>query len=41
MPSNDTPLVIESGNELPASNKHRVIIEDVMRVERPGGQTYK
>ena len=44
MTSDDTPLVIERGNELPARNKHRIIIIGyVMRVdsERPSGQTYK
>lgn len=36
MPSDDTPLVIESGNELPARYEFRVIIIGfVMRVERP------
>jgi hypothetical protein len=31
MTSDDTPLVIERGNELPARDKHRILI---MRVER-------
>ena len=26
MPSDDTPLVIESGNELPARDEHRIVI---------------
>ena len=42
MTSDDTPLVIEGGNELPARDKHRIIIVGyVIRVERPAGQTYK
>ena len=42
MPSDDTPLVIESGNELPAGDKRRIIIIGfVMRVERPAVQTYR
>ncbi len=42
MPPDDTPLVIESGDELPAREKHRIIIGGyVMRVELPAGQTYK
>jgi hypothetical protein len=42
MPSDDTPLVIESGKELLARDKGRIIIIGyVMRVERPAGPTYK
>ena len=42
MPSDDTPLEIEGGNELPARDKHRIIIiRHVMRVKRPAAQTYK
>jgi hypothetical protein len=30
MPSDDTPLVIESGNELPARDEHRIIIIELL-----------
>ena len=38
MASDDTPLVIERGDVLPARDKHRIVIISVMRVERPAGQ---
>ena len=42
MTSDDTPLVIEGGNDLPARDNHRIIIIGyAIRVERPAGETYK
>ena len=42
MTSDDTPLVIERGNELPARDNHQIIIIGyVIRVKRQAGQTYK